>query len=883
VRKKRLLVLGGLAFVLSVSLVAAGRTPASANPGGLQDFDLDVVECLLPGYPPDTVSPDPLAGPYQVCGPGEDLSAGGAAAQSTAIALPAGDRQGYPYVYSGPGWQLQNDAQITDNTVVGDVTSAVDIMQDGLVDIMADSSNCGGPPNNCSSPLTLATAVPAIYREATTAWGPGTGCTGEDESYLTAQIPGAAAMTPYVRYRACLDTLFLQGKYRFSLSPTVPLNLVTLHPLWSPAGTLANVALSPEAPNSPTTSSAGVDSPQSSISHTYAPFATNPVAPGLYVRWATEISTADEENRALNFVLTTSCKAIGGPFPDADADCWDDAIDTNPAYPDQDGDGLPDGIEVAWGSNPNLADTDGDGRTDLEEMVGPAQFLTNPLVADTDADGVDDGGLTLDASGDGIPDFPDENGDGVMDAGRTVVSADMFGSHTRMGWKIVGTDIEADGAGADNCGSIPNPPQLNTDYDTSLVFNPNATRLGNGNLYGDACDTDDDQDEILDDAETTFQYDQGAHQCSNDALLPGSGTPLNPLNPDTDGDGVLDGVECLMGSNPIDAGDSIGGPGAANDPDNDGVANAIETYQRSQGFSGTGNEDVDLDQGGAGSACDVAGNCGQTDPDSDNDGLSDGCEAFVTGTSLVSTDTDDDGVPDNAEPGAAAAAAAHCNSATDLDGDTVLNGADNCPMTANAAQTSTAPKIGNGKGIAGDDGTVPWSLPAGTRGDACNGDLDNDGIPNASDTNPGGATQDITYDDNNDGTWKGAGDGGTSWDDNSNAKLDGREGVCPLAGTADTDGDGLLDKVEYCKWGSSPITLDSNGNGKGDCKEVADVDGNGVVSFTGDVIAYAKAIQLPPASFGQDGDFDIDGNNALSFTGDVIQEAKYGQIAGLCR
>ena len=81
-----------------------------------------------------------------------------------------------------------------------------------------------------------------------------------------------------------------------------------------------------------------------------------------------------------------------------------------------------------------------------------------------------------------------------------------------------------------------------------------------------------------------------------------------------------------------------------------------------------------------------------------------------------------------------------------------------------------------------------------------------------------------------------------------------------------------------CGWGTDLTVVDSDGDTLGDCEEAADADGNGVVSFTGDVIYYAKAALLPPGTFGQEGDFDIDGNNTLNFTGDVIQEAKFGLI-----
>jgi uncharacterized delta-60 repeat protein len=96
---------------------------------------------------------------------------------------------------------------------------------------------------------------------------------------------------------------------------------------------------------------------------------------------------------------------------------------TDPTKADADGDGLNDGEEQAAGSNPFLADTDSDGLTDSQEvrltqtnptkadtdgdgtgdavedpdedglnnLAEVAQYGTNPLVADSDADGVNDG------------------------------------------------------------------------------------------------------------------------------------------------------------------------------------------------------------------------------------------------------------------------------------------------------------------------------------------------------------------------------------------------------------------------------------------------------------------------------------------------------------
>jgi alpha-tubulin suppressor-like RCC1 family protein len=257
----------------------------------------------------------------------------------------------------------------------------------------------------------------------------------------------------------------------------------------------------------------------------------------------------------------------------------------------------------------------------------------------------------------------------------------------------------------------------------------------------------------------------------------------------------------------------------------------------------------------------------------------------------------------------------------DTDNDGSPDSVDNCRFVSNPGQENADAAIDNGPGIPGNDTTVP-SAVADSEGDACetDGDIDNDGLPDAQDTNPLGATGicaafagandghpnpaggDVTNDDNHDGNpavamGTDAADNGPSWDTDNDGVLDGvectlghnprsrtdRPTTAECGGTGDTDGDGLLNAWETCGWGTSPAVIDSDGDTKGDCKEAADVDGNGKVDFVGDTIYYAKAALLPAASFGKTMDFDIDKNGKVDFVGDVIQEAKFALITGLCK
>ena len=228
----------------------------------------------------------------------------------------------------------------------------------------------------------------------------------------------------------------------------------------------------------------------------------------------------------------------------------------------------------------------------------------------------------------------------------------------------------------------------------------------------------------------------------------------------------------------------------------------------------------------------------------------------------------------------------------DTDGDGSTDGSDNCPLVANPGQfnSDSGPRpngtgaIGNGAGIPGDDATIP---NGDAFGDVCDADVDNDSIPNASDPHPGG---DITYNTDGDGDpciplGTDPTDHGPSWDWNCNGKLDGVEGICPLAVNpkGDDDGDGLLNTWEVCKWGTNPAVIDSDGDTRGDCVEAADVDGSGGVNFTGDVIDYAKAVLLRPVSLRQGRGLRPRRQQCHQLHGRVIQEAKFGLLPGLCK
>lgn len=126
----------------------------------------------------------------------------------------------------------------------------------------------------------------------------------------------------------------------------------------------------------------------------------------------------------------------------------------------------------------------------------------------------------------------DSDGDGILDDGD---ASGIVGDNPCMGGNTTGCD--------DNCRVVVNANQANYD----------------GDVRGDLCDVDDDDDGLVNAVETGT----GTFVGSND-------TGTNSLNPDTDGDGYSDGAEVAAGTNPNDPGSSpsgqiptLGGLGAA--------------------------------------------------------------------------------------------------------------------------------------------------------------------------------------------------------------------------------------------------------------------------------------------------------------------------------
>jgi hypothetical protein len=128
----------------------------------------------------------------------------------------------------------------------------------------------------------------------------------------------------------------------------------------------------------------------------------------------------------------------------------------------------------------------------------------------------------------------------------------------------------------------------------------------------------------------------------------------------------------------------------------------------------------------------------------------------------------------------------------DQDRDGVLTVTDNCPDIANAGQ---------------DD------LDKDDIGDACDEDVDGDGVPNVRDAFPLDKRESVDSDGD------GIGDRADTDDDNDGVPdtVEGKRGTNQR--NADTDGDGVNDGLDNCPITPNPDQADSNGDKRGDACE----------------------------------------------------------------
>jgi sugar lactone lactonase YvrE len=218
------------------------------------------------------------------------------------------------------------------------------------------------------------------------------------------------------------------------------------------------------------------------------------------------------------------------------------------------------GVEVDSGGNIYIADTfshrvrriGGGGLAPTPTATATSTITTTPTATATamvDPDG-DLFPTDLELLYGTNPNDPDTDGDGFLD-----LPDDSFS----------GPNVDP---AHDNCPLVDNPLQTNTDA-TPLDNGPDVggddVTILNGDVSGDDCDLDDDNDGMLDVNEGVFPV-PGCPQATAMVL---------PQVMDTDGDRLADGWECVNGSNPVNPTSRFLGTGAT-DADNDRVIDIWE-------------------------------------------------------------------------------------------------------------------------------------------------------------------------------------------------------------------------------------------------------------------------------------------------------------------
>ncbi|MCC6559322.1 MAG: DUF11 domain-containing protein [Polyangiaceae bacterium] len=411
--------------------------------------------------------------------------------------------------------------------------------------------------------------------------------------------------------------------------------------------------------------------------------------------------------------------------------------DDAPVIVDSDGDGLSDELEGTLGSDPNDADTDDDGVIDGQEL-NPADDtdgdgLINVLDVDSDNDGLYDGTeLGLDCIGPGT------------DAGAGHCVADADGGAT------VTNPLDPD----TDDGSVPDG-QEDTDLDGAV--DPGETNPTAGHGDDDIVPADSDGDGLGDDLEILIGTDPGDADSDDDGVIDGDEPNfsddhdgdglINALDPDSDGDFLLDGTE--LG---LDCGNPATDPAAGNcTPDGDGGATTTNPLDPDTDDGGIPDGIEDADRDGAIDAGELDPNDPADDVgvDTDGDGIPDVIEAQI-GTDPGDADSDDDGVIDGAEP----------SFDEDTDGDGDINALDpdsdgdglfdGTELGLDCGGAATDPAAGNCIPDGDDGATVTDPLDPDTdHGGIPDGteDGDHDGVVDGGEGDPNDPTDDGCQDD----------------------------------------------------------------------------------------------------------------------------------------
>ena len=585
---------------------------------------------------------------------------------------------------------------------------------------------------------------------------------------------------------------------------------------------------------------------------------------------------------------------------DTDSD-GDGLADSAEGVADNDGDGIPAYLDPDDGGGADT-DLDDDGVSNDQEALDG----TNPRNRDSDGDGLSDGEER--GSGERARDSDD---DGVIDALDTDDDGDAIATAVELADGVI------HGNNRDN-DALPN--FLDTDSDGDGILDSHELRADpDGDGIPAYLDTDSDNDGKLDSVEGEGDSDGDTVPNALDS------TDTDGPGADNDGDGLSNGEEAAIGTNP-DSADSDGdglsdrferGTGAQPlDTDGDGLIDARDTEDDNDGIltaQEIGNNaasprdsdgdgiidarDADDDNDGILTRIELADGLAINNNDVDGDGIANFLDTQSDGDGILDriegrTDTDNDGIPGYLDPNDRG------NAINDRDGDG-LNDADENRLGTNPDNRDTdgdgdidgdelGPDVNNPRDTDGDtvidalddddDGDGIATRNEIADGNAHGNNIDGDGVPNHRDTDSDGDgitdRVESAADADNDGIpnyldLDSDGDG-ISDQDEGDRDVDG-DGIADFLDNnpndgpdADPDGDGLKNGDEQ-RLGTDPDNADTDGDGVNDGTEVVNVDNP--ADFDNDGVIDALDPNFPDGG-GGDGGGDGDGEgDGLSITG----------------
>lgn len=479
---------------------------------------------------------------------------------------------------------------------------------------------------------------------------------------------------------------------------------------------------------------------------------------------------------------------------------------TDPRDPDTDDDGLEDGREVMPGedglvSDPTKNDTDLDGISDLDETLGTNGFISDPSDIDGDKDQLTDpmelftsmtDPLEIDTDMDGLPDgwvdgWNGRPSNGIKDPGE-YEDRDLDGQVDPGIWsggdgpgETDPLDPDTDGGGVNDGDELFHSPA----YDPLEPFDDVYMKDSDGDGLTDSFENDtlgtkwDDPD-----TDSDGLWD-GEDQIVEGELYPGELTPhhgrsvtTDPLDPQTDGDFLSDGMEYEYMTDPT-----------MEDTDGDGLWDGFDVPFGFDGQSHFG----ELTSRNLKDPSEPYDPTDPLDPDSDDDGLWDGTNIITLGiygeitygTDPHHSDTDRDGLSDHYE-----ISTTYTRSVVKWD--TSKSG--DYDLRTNPLDSDTdGGKMRDGR-------EVELGLdPLDPDDDDEFLDTDGDGLLNGEEERSQALYYPLTTVD---------------WD------LDGRNDHRPNPFDPDTDGDGITDGDEVMVYGTNPMTNDTDGDQLTDHEEI---------------------------------------------------------------